>query len=153
MARHLAAALRDKSSRRLFLGLKTYNDVKKFVRRGNYAPGPFIDNGQKFLNLMTKVMQATPKNTALHAKWRDFQAENRAKRQAGSKIGRLSAVAATNITLATATATARTSTLKPAPSAAKRPAVQKDDSDIKVVYARTDNTTGYKEYGCCGAHE
>ena len=79
----LIEAFQNPETRAKFLSFAKYKDAKKFIRV-DMGAGSVADNGQHFLDIMTKTLASTPE-PALHAKWnelRDANREYRKKRKA-----------------------------------------------------------------------
>jgi len=77
--KRLIEALRSPETQTKFLGFSKYKDVKKFVRTDMEA-GKVADNGQHFLDIMTKALESTPA-PALHEKWQELRSANRSYRK------------------------------------------------------------------------
>ncbi len=83
----LATILSTQDGRTSFLALQSYNDVKKYVRKVDPVCGKLVDNGQHFLDIMTRALaQAARKNdyddaNNLQIKWEGLQAEHRARKR------------------------------------------------------------------------
>lgn len=84
----LATILSTQDGRTSFLALQSYNDVKKYVRKVDPECGKLVDNGQHFLDIMTRALaQVAWKNDYdddadnLRIKWEGLQAEHRARKR------------------------------------------------------------------------
>mmetsp|Transcript_29461 Transcript_29461/g.71156 ORF Transcript_29461/g.71156 Transcript_29461/m.71156 type:complete len:94 (+) Transcript_29461:87-368(+) len=76
----VATVLSTPNGRSNFLSLGGYNDAKKFVR--NIDPshcGKLVENGQHFLNIMTRALAAV-NDDDLTRRWEGLQAEHRASK-------------------------------------------------------------------------
>ena len=74
----VAKALSKTDARSKFLRLEDYNSVKKFVRNIDRKCARLVDNGQHFLDIMTRALRIAS-DTALNAKLAALREENKAK--------------------------------------------------------------------------
>lgn len=131
-----------------FLQLESYNDAKNWMRRcQTKASGRFVDNGQTFLNIMTRSLQQVG-NGALSRKFASLQARQRAAKALSKRTTRVAMATATVRPNAPNQQTTRNETISAVAAAFEQHPTQPNDSRIDVFYGRTDNTPGDKEYTC-----